>query len=136
MSTKTVNYELDSNFENSSMNNDLSKIIGGGYLSYKNIESIGFVIDLLDNKPDLIKKLDKYLDILDINKTYTVLPVIRWINDDTGLSNSITVYESLKINKFVNKNLLAEKFSDAMRKALYRYNVIQNNSEFILMYRE
>jgi len=135
MSTKTVNYDLDSKFENSSMNNDLSKIIGGGYLSYKNIESIGFVNDLLDNKPIFIKKLDKYLDNLETNKTYTLLPVIRWINDDTGFSNSITVSNSLKIHKFVDKVLLAENISKSMRKSLHKYNLIQNNSEIVLMNR-
>jgi len=135
MSTKTVNYDLDSKFENSSMNNDLSKIIGGGYTSYKNIEPIGFINDLLNNKKLLIKKISNYLATLEIDKTYTILPIIRWINDDTGLSNSITVSESLKINKLVDKELLANIIYKDLLKSAYKYNVINNNSEFMLMNR-
>jgi len=135
MSTKTVNYELDSNFENSSMNKDLTKIIGGGYTSYKNIEPIGFINDLLNNKKLLIKKISNYLATLEIDKTYTILPIIRWINDDTGLSNSITVSESLKINKLVDKELLANIIYKDLLKSAYKYNVINNNSEFMLMNR-
>jgi len=117
------------------LNKDLSKIIGGGYLSYKNIDSIGFINDLLENKKLLIKKISNYLATLEIDKTYTILPVIRWINDDTGLSNSITVSESLKINKLVDKELLANIFYKDMLKSAYKYNVINNNSEFMLMNR-
>ena len=137
MSSISKNMDLIYKQENSKtkLNKDLRKIIGGGYLSYNNIESIGFVNDLLDNKPIFIKKLDKYLDNLETNKTYTLLPVIRWINDDTGFSNSITVSNSLKIHKFVDKVLLAENISKSMRKSLHKYNLIQNNSEIVLMNR-
>jgi len=128
-----INSNLD--FSKINLNKDLRKIIGGGYLSYNNIESIGFVNDLLDNKPLLIKNLEKYLDNLETNKTYTLLPVIRWMNDDTGFSNSITVSNSLKIHKFVDKVLLAENISKSMRKSLHKYNLIQNNSEIVLMNR-
>jgi len=137
ISSISKNMDLIYKQENSKtkLNNDLRKIIHGGYLSYKNIESIGFVNDLLENKPIFIKKLENYLDNLETNKTYTLLPVIRWINDETGFSNSITVSNSLKINKFVDKVLLAENISKSMRKSLHKYNLIQNNSEIVLMNR-
>ena len=137
ISSISKNMDLIYKQENSKtkLNKDLRKIIGGGYLSYKNIESIGFVNDLLENKPIFIKKLENYLDNLETNKTYTLLPVIRWINDETGFSNSITVSNSLKINKFVDKVLLAENISKSMRKSLHKYNLIQNNSEIVLMNR-
>jgi len=135
ISSVAHNPVLNSLNDNSKLNKDLKKIIGGGYLSYKNIESLGFVNDLLENRPLLIKKLERYLENLENNKTFTLLPVIRWINPETGLSNSITVSESLKITKFVDNLLLAENIYKAMIKSVYKYNVIQNNSEIVLMNR-
>jgi len=133
----SFNHHIKDNSEISKniLNKDLSKFIGGGYTSYKNIEPIGFINDLLNNKKLLIKKISNYLATLEIDKTYTILPIIRWINDDTGLSNSITVSESLKINKLVDKELLANIFYKDMLKSAYKYNVINNNSEFMLMNR-
>jgi len=135
ISSVAHNPELNSLNDNSKLNKDLRKIIGGGYTSYKNIISIGYINELLNNKQLLINRISNYLDSLETDNTYTLLPVIRWINDDTGLSNSITVSESLKINKFVDNLLLAKKIADAMRKAFFRYKVNQSNSELILMNR-
>jgi len=135
ISSVAQNPELNSLNDNSKLNKDLRKIIGGGYTSYKNIISIGYINELLNNKQLLINRISNYLDSLETDNTYTLLPVIRWINDDTGLSNSITVSESLKINKFVDNLLLAKKIADAMRKAFFRYKVNQSNSELILMNR-
>ena len=130
------NSDINSNLDISkiNLNKDLRKIIGGGYTSYKNVTSLGFVIDLLENRPIMLNNLLKYLSNLDINKTYTLLPVIRWI-DDTGLTKSITISDSMKITKLVDSDLLADKLYISMNKALYRYEVIQNNSELILMNR-
>jgi len=135
ISSVAQNPDLNSLNDNSKLNKDLRKIIGGGYTSYKNIISIGYINELLNNKQLLINRISNYLDSLENDNTYTLLPVIRWINDDTGLSNSITVSESLKINKFVDNLLLAKKIADAMRKAFFRYKVNQSNSELILMNR-
>ena len=135
ISSVAHNHDLNSLNDNSKLNKDLRKIIGGGYTSYKNIISIGYINELLNNKQLLINRISNYLDSLETDNTYTLLPVIRWINDDTGLSNSITVSESLKINKFVDNLLLAKKIADAMRKAFFRYKVNQSNSELILMNR-
>jgi len=135
ISSVAQNHDLNSLNDNSKLNKDLRKIIGGGYTSYKNIISIGYINELLNNKQLLINRISNYLDSLETDNTYTLLPVIRWINDDTGLSNSITVSESLKINKFVDNLLLAKKIADAMRKAFFRYKVNQSNSELILMNR-
>jgi len=135
ISSVAHNPDLNSLNDNSKLNKDLRKIIGGGYTSYKNIISIGYINELLNNKQLLINRISNYLDSLETDNTYTLLPVIRWINDDTGLSNSITVSESLKINKFVDNLLLAKKIADAMRKAFFRYKVNQSNSELILMNR-
>jgi len=135
ISSVAHNPDLNSLNDNSKLNKDLRKIIGGGYTSYKNIISIGYINELLNNNQLLINRISNYLDSLETDNTYTLLPVIRWINDDTGLSNSITVSESLKINKFVDNLLLAKKIADAMRKAFFRYNVNQSNSELILMNR-
>jgi len=135
ISSVAQNPDLNSLNDNSKLNKDLRKIIGGGYTSYKNIISIGYINELLNNKQLLINRISNYLDSLETDNTYTLLPVIRWINDDTGLSNSITVSESLKINKFVDNLLLAKKIADAMRKAFFRYKVNQSNSELILMNR-
>jgi len=79
MSSISNNMDLIYKQENSKtkLNNDLRKIIGGGYTSYKNVSSLGFVIDLLENRPIMLNNLLKYLSNLDINKTYTLLPVIR-----------------------------------------------------------
>jgi len=73
------NSDINSNLDISkiNLNKDLRKIIGGGYTSYKNVTSLGFVIDLLENRPIMLNNLLKYLSNLDINKTYTLLPVIR-----------------------------------------------------------
>jgi len=130
-----VNYSSNIDNNNNNLDKDLTKIIGGGYTSYKNVLALGYLIELLNNKPLLIKKLSNYISNLENDKTFTLLPIIRWINEDTGLSNSITVSESIKISKLVDKELLADKISDSMRKSLYRYKVNQSNSELILMYR-
>ena len=117
------------------LNNDLDKFIGGGYTSYKNVISLGFLIELLENKPIFVNKLRNYLENLDDQKTYTFLPVFRWIDDITGFSRSITIADSMKLNKFVDIDLLADKLSDYIIKALYRYDVNNYNTELILMNR-
>jgi len=76
-STVSDNSEINYKEDKMKLNKDLRKIIGGGYTSYKNVSSLGFVIDLLENRPIMLNNLLNYLSNLDINKTYTLLPVIR-----------------------------------------------------------
>jgi len=128
------NYSISTN-TNYKLNKDLRKFIGGGYSSYKNVISLGFLNDLLDNKPLFLKKLFNYLANLENNKCFTLLPVIRWIDDDTGFSQSITISHSIKITKFVDIDLLAERLTDSMIKAMNRYEVNNCNSELVLMNR-
>lgn len=120
---------------NPKLNNDLRKLIGGGYTSYKNVISLGYLNVLLENKPILLKNLFNYLEKLENNKCFTLLPVIRWIDDDTGFSKSITITNSIKITKFVDIDLLAERLNDSMFKAMNKYDVNNSNSEFVLMNR-
>ena len=121
---------------NPKLNNDLRKLIGGGYTSYKNVISLGYLNVLLENKPILLKNLFNYLEKLENNKCFTLLPVIRWIDDDTGFSKSITITNSIKITKFVDIDLLAERLNDSMFKAMNKYDVNNSNSELVLMNRE
>jgi len=54
---------------------------------------------------------------------------------DIELSNSITLFDSIEITKFVDNELLAEKLYEAMVKSFYKYNVNQSNSELVLISR-
>ena len=128
------NYSKSANTINK-FNKDLTKLTGGGYMSYKNVLSLGFLIELIDNYPLLLKKIENFTSNLEDNKTYTLLPVVRWIDDDTGFTQSITISDSFKINKFVNINILAKNFQDAMNSANNKYSVGNFNAEFVLMYR-
>jgi len=129
-----VNLDIHENY-NQKMNNDLSKFIGGGYTSYKNVYSLGFLIELLENKNIFVNNLTNYLENLEDNKTYTLLPVVRWIDDITGLTRSISISESFKVTKFVDIDLIYEKLNDYIIKALYRYDLINSNIELVLMNR-
>ena len=133
----TVNSSNYSNsaISNTKLNNDLYKFIGGGYMSYKNFVTLGYLIELIDNKPIFVNKLINYLANLEDNKTYTLLPVIRWIDEDTGLTRSISITESLKITKFVDIDLIYEKLNEYIIKAMYRYQVNNSNIELVLMNR-
>jgi len=129
-----------SNYSNSAiskykLNKELTKFIGGGYMSYKNVVTLGYLIELIDNKPLFVNKLINYLANLDDNKTYTLLPVIRWIDEDTGLTQSISITESIKLTKFVDIDLIYEKINDYIIKAMYRYQVNNSNIELVLMNR-
>jgi len=75
----TVNYSKNYNSEisNPKLNKDLYKIIGGGFMSYKNVDTLGNLNELLDNYPLLNKNIENYLANLEDNKTYTLLPVVR-----------------------------------------------------------
>jgi len=128
------NYSKSANTINK-FNKDLTKLTGGGYMSYNNVLSLGFLIELIDNYPLLLKKIENFTSNLEDNKTYTLLPVVRWIDDDTGFTQSITISDSFKINKFVNINILAKNFQDAMYSANNKYSVGNFNAEFVLMYR-
>ena len=129
-----VNLDIHENY-NQKMNKDLSKFIGGGYTSYKNVNSLGFLIELLENKNIFVNNLTNYLENLEDNKTYTLLPVVRWIDDVTGLTRSISISESFKVTKFVDIDLIYEKLNDYIIKALYRYDLINSNIELVLMNR-
>ena len=59
------------------LNTELRKVIGGGFLSYKNVVSLGYLNELLDNNSLFLNNLFNYLSNLENNKTYTLLPVIR-----------------------------------------------------------
>jgi len=135
--SKPLNRVYYSNSANTinNFNKELSKLTGGGYMSYKNVLSLGFLIELMDNYPLLLKQIENFTSNLEDNKTYTLLPVVRWIDDDKGLTQSITISESFKINKFVNINILAKNFQDAMYSANNKYSVGNFNAEFVLMYR-
>ena len=117
------------------LNKDLKNMIGSGYYAYKNIFSLGYLIELIDNKTLFVNKLRIYLENLDDNKTYSLLPVIRWIDHDSGVSRSITINDSIKITKLVDINILLENLYNSMIKSLYKYDVNNSNSEFVLMNR-
>jgi len=67
----------NSDIYNKILNKDLKNMIGSGYYAYKNIFSLGYLIELIDNKTLFVNKLTIYLENLDDNKTYSLLPVIR-----------------------------------------------------------
>jgi len=134
INVNSSNYS-NSAISNTKLNNDLYKFIGGGYMSYKNVVTLGYLIELIDNKPLFVNKLINYLANLDDNKTYTLLPVIRWIDEDTGLTQSISITESIKLTKFVDIDLIYEKINDYIIKAMYRYQVNNSNIELVLMNR-
>ena len=133
----SINYPnlYNSDISKNKLNNDLYKIIGGGFTSYKNIVSLGNLIELLDNTPLLLNNIEKYLANLEDKKTYTLLPVFRWIDNDTGLSQSVTISDSMKITKFVNINNLSDKLVYFIHIALSKYDMGNNNIELVLMNR-
>ena len=124
-----------SDISNKILKKDLKNMIGSGYFAYKNIFSVGYLIELIDNKTFFMNKLRLYLENFDDQKTYSVLPVIRWIDDISGVSRSITINESMKITKFVDINILLENLSDSIINSMYRYEVNNCNSELVLMNR-
>jgi len=67
------NTEISNNF----MKKDLKNMLGSGYYAYNNIFSLGYLIELIDNKTLFVNKLTIYLENLEDNKTYSLLPVIR-----------------------------------------------------------
>ena len=129
------NSNYNSDISNKILKKDLKNMIGSGYFAYKNIFSVGYVIELIDNKTFFMNKLRLYLENFDDQKTYSVLPVIRWIDDISGVSRSITINESMKITKFVDINILLENLSDSIINSMYRYEVNNCNSELVLMNR-
>jgi len=71
------NSNYNSDISNKILKKDLKNMIGSGYFAYKNIFSVGYVIELIDNKTFFMNKLRLYLENFDDQKTYSVLPVIR-----------------------------------------------------------
>jgi len=67
----------NSNISNKILKKDLKKTTGTGYYAYNNIYSLGYLIELIDNKNFFVNNLSKYLETLEDQKTYSVLPVIR-----------------------------------------------------------
>jgi len=67
----------NSKISNNILKKDLKKTTGTGYYAYNNVYSLGYLIELIDNKNFFVNNLRKYLENLEDNKTYSVLPVIR-----------------------------------------------------------
>ena len=113
----------------------IKKVVLGGYMSYKNISSLGSLEELISDRDLLIEKLKEYLSNLDDNKVYTLLSVIRWIDDETGNSKGITTGLSLKITKNTDIKLLEKKFMLEIISNKMKYGISEYDCELLLLNR-
>lgn len=106
-----------------------------GYKGYRNLFLLGDLEDLIQDDDFIQKKLKMFINNLDDNKTYTMLSIIRWMNEDSGNTEGIIMGQSLKITKFVNIKLLTMKLQHEVYSAITRYNFSWeiNDCELLLM---
>ena len=119
---------------------NFKKVYGGGYLGYSHISNFGHIsqfITLMDfhnlqNKINLEVKIKGYVNDIPEDVTYSVLPVLRW-QYATGEYRSITVSESIKINKNISISLLAEQIHSDINAVLLEYEIREADLELYLM---
>lgn len=108
---------------------EFKKSYSDGYLGYTDIYSFGnistfFNVDDSFSRDVYIESLESdfktYLKGMPENTTYSILPIIRWQLVEGGYK-SITISESIKITRFTNCSLLAERVFYSLQKALIVY---------------
>ena len=118
---------------------EFKKAYGGGYLGYNHIHNFGnvsqfyqFSTHLLHFIDNLILKLKDYVNEIPENVTYSVLPVLRW-QYSNGEYRSLTITSSIKINREIYLNLLAEKLLWDISETLIKYDLRDADLELFLM---
>ena len=120
---------------------DFKKAYGGGFLGYTHIYNFGNISQFTyykDNleyetcKSVLKSKLIDYISVIPETETYSVLPVLRW-EYSGGEYRSLTISESVKINKNININLLAESIIWDIKNMFNKYTLLEGDLELYIM---
>jgi hypothetical protein len=113
----------------------MSKTIDQGYRGYKNIYLLGSMLELFDSSV-LTSKLDMFRSSLEEDKIYTVLLLVKYIDEESGDTGSITEGQSLKICKTSSLNVWSLKITLGLNNLIQRYGIEKGDSEVILLWRE
>jgi hypothetical protein len=114
----------------------IKKLFGAtGYLSYKGFIALGYVDSLLENDSLLVNNLIPFLSSLKEDKVYTVLSVIRWINEN-GETQGLTMENSTKITCKNSPVILACRLHLDLNSVFTKYTLEVSDCELVLMYRE
>ena len=120
---------------------DFKKAYGGGYLGYTHIYNFGNIIQFTSYsndlefetcKANLESKLKDYVYVIPETETFSILPVLRWHLSE-GEFRSLTISDSIKINKNINIYKLAETIIYDIKNIFYKYNLIQGDLELYIM---
>lgn len=107
-----------------------------GYLGYDLLYDLG-PINEIDDRNDVIFK-DKLRDILsklsDV-KSYTLLVVIKYLND-FGDTSGYTIGNSYKVNKFTHIDLLSQRMMSDYNLTKLKYNLEEEDGDLIIMGKE
>ena len=121
--------------------NYFKKAYGGGFLGYNHIWNFGNIDQFTEYNNNLeyeacISKLESkfkdYVNIIPETVTYSILPVLRW-QYSTGEYRSLTVSDSIKINKNISIDLLAESVIFYIKKMFNKYSLLEGDLELYIM---
>ena len=142
-STFSENIEKLSDDNSNETKNKYKKTNREGYLGYNTVHNLGNVAYMINSTEpyfvelcinDLSQGLKLYLNDLPENTTFSVLPVLRWqlFNGDV---KSITISNSIKLTRFTNSSLLAERIFYSLHNALIVYLIDAKEIDLLLLSR-
>jgi hypothetical protein len=114
-----------------------------GYLGYNTVHNLGNVAHMINITEsffiercinDLSKDLKLYLNDLPENTTFSVLPVLRW-QLFNGEVKSITISNAIKLTRYTNTSLLAERIFYSLHNALTVYLIDAKEIDLLLLSR-
>jgi hypothetical protein len=53
---------------------------------------------VLNDRGDFIKIIERFIDNLESNVIYNAIPIIKWLNEDNGNQNSLSICKSFKLS--------------------------------------
>lgn len=123
---------------------EFKKTHKGGYLGYlgynliHNFGNVSYVVDMSDLEyikqyvKTLETKFKSYFNEIPEYMTYSIIPTLRR-ESENGDYKTISISNSIKINRYTSSSLLAEKVVHSILNALLIYSLKESNIELFIM---